>query len=405
MEFRPIFLSLKNNKAIALLIIVQVALTLGVLSTAILMTTSTLQQWNLPSGIPHDNIISVMPEFYDDSIDIKQSVINDIARIKQLTGVIEISPVSERPFDARQVYNVYLDAKEEAQAFQTNIFDTNESGPAVLDLKLIAGRFFNQNEVLFGAAKELKQDVAVVLISEEMSHALFKNEVAVGKTLWLEKGAKPVKIIGVYSNFMNGEDLNGIGQSYRSVLRPQVTWQANVDPSYLIRVEAGQAAQMLETIGGEIYKTSGRYINRLEVLTRTQKRMYDGRGSRALTFLVISGVLVLITAFGMSGLVSFLVNQRKKQIGTRRALGATKWHVVRYFLLENSIVTCIGLVLGMLISITMVLVLTEENGSQFIDVGYILATALFLLIVNLTAVYLPAKRAANVAPAIVTRSA
>ncbi|NQY36127.1 MAG: ABC transporter permease [Alteromonadaceae bacterium] len=405
MEIRPILLSLKHNKAIAILIIIQVALTLGVLSMSILMTMGTLKEWNLPSGIPHENIISVEPEFYDNSIDVRQSVIDDIERIKQLDGVIDITPVSEKPFAPQQVVSVYLESDEEAQAFQTNIFDSNVAGPRVLDLKLISGRFFTENEVLFGSANELKQPTSVVMISEQMAEALFNDGPAVGKTLWLEKGAKPASIIGVYSNFMNSEQLNRQGQSYRTVLRPQVTWANNVDPNYLIRVEPGLAPSMLDTISNVFYKTPGRYLNRVEVLTRTQKRMYDGRGSRALIFLVISAVLVLITAFGMSGLVSFLVTQRKKQIGTRRALGASKWHVVRYFLLENAIVTFIGLVIGMLISLFLVLDITQNSGTDFLEVGYIFATAFFLLVVNLVAVYLPARRAANIAPAIVTRSA
>ena len=405
MEIRPILLSLKHNKAIALLIIIQVALTVGVLSTSILNTVAMLKEWNLPSGIPHENIISVVPEFYDDSIDVRQSVIDDIERIKQLDGVIDITPVSERPFDAQRVVNVYLESGEEAQAFQTNIFDSNVAGPRVLDLTLISGRFFDENEVLFGSANELKQSNSVVMISEQMAEALFNDESAVGKTLWLEKGAKPARINGVYSNFMNGERLNGDGQSYRTVLRPQVTWSNNVDHNYLIRVEPGLAPGMLDTISNAFYTTPGRYLNRVEVLTRTQKCMYDGRGSSALIFLVISAVLVLITAFGMAGLVSFLVTQRKKQIGIRRALGATKWHVIRYFLLENAIVTFIGLIIGMLISLFLVLDITQGSGTDFLQVGYIFATAFFLLVVNLMAVYLPARRAANIAPAIVTRSA
>ena len=75
MEFRPIFLSIKHNKAIAMLVIIQVAITLTVLSGSLLMTTSTLKEWNLPSGIPHDNIISAEPQFYDSDVDVRQSVV------------------------------------------------------------------------------------------------------------------------------------------------------------------------------------------------------------------------------------------------------------------------------------------------------------------------------------------
>lgn len=405
MEFRPIFLSIKHNKAIAMLVIIQVAITLTVLSGSLLMTTSTLKEWNLPSGIPQNNIISAVPQFYDIDVDVRQSVVDDLARIKALPGVVNASPVSQRPFDARGVQKVYLEATEEAQEYETNVFTGDANLHQVLQLSLIEGRFFREDEIITGKREELTSIPPIVMISEDMAKALFPDDNALGKTIWLEKGASPAKVIGVYSNFMNGEQLNYIGQSYRTVIQPLVTWQNRSDPSYLIRVENGLAEGLLESVRNELYKIDGRYVNRVEVLTRTQKRMYDGRGSQAIMLLVISFVLLLITAFGMAGLVSFLVTQRQKQIGTRRALGATKWDVVRYFMLENGILSGIGIVIGLALSLVFTFVLTEDSGVNILDLSYIFATAFFIILINQLAVYFPAKKAANVEPAIVTRAA
>lgn len=405
MEFRPILLSIKHNKAIAMLVIIQVAITLTVLSGSLLMTTSTLKEWNLPSGIPHDNIISAVPQFYDLDVDVRQSVVDDLARIKALPGVINASPTTQLPFGAQGVQKVYLNATDEAQEYDTNIFTGDANLTDVLGLSLIEGRLFRENEIVTGKRDELNATPPIVMVSEDMAKALFPDGDALGKTIWLDKGASPAEIIGIYSNFMNGEQLNYIGQSYRTVLQPLVTWQNRQVPDYLIRVEPGLAKGMLETIRNELYKTDGRYVNRVEVLSRTQKRMYDGRGSHAITLLVISFILLLITAFGMAGLVSFLVTQRQKQIGTRRALGATKWDVVRYFMLENGILTTIGIVIGLILSIVFAFVLTEDSGVNILDMSYIFATAFFIILINQLAVYFPAKKAANVEPAIVTRAA
>lgn len=405
MEFRPIFLSIKHNKAIALLVIIQVAITLTVLSGSLLMTTATLKEWNLPSGIPHDNIVSAVPQFYDLDVNVRQSVVDDLARIKALPEVINASPVTQRPFDARGSQKVYLEATEEAQEYDTNIFTGDANLPEVLQLTLIEGRFFRDDEIITGNRQELSSNPPIVMISEDMAQVLFPDNDALGKTIWLEKGGSPAEIIGVYSNFMNGEQLNYFGQSYRTVLQPLVTWQNREDPNYLIRVKNATAEGLLETIRNQLYKIDGRYVNQVEVLTRTQKRMYDGRGSQSIMLLVISFILLLITAFGMAGLVSFLVTQRQKQIGTRRALGATKWDVVRYFMLENGILTTIGILIGLVLSIAFAFVLTEDSGVNILDMSYIFATAFFIILINQLAVYLPAKKAANVAPAIVTRSA
>jgi putative ABC transport system permease protein len=405
MEFRPIFLSIKHNKAIAFLVIVQVAITITVLSGTLLMTTWTLKDWNLPSGIPHNNIISAVPQFYDLNVDVRQSVVEDLQRIKALPGVVEVSPVTQRPFNARGIQKVYLEATEEAQEFDTNLFTGDVNLFDVLELKLIEGRFFRQDEIITGKRDELPSTPPIVMISEEMAKVLFPDDNALGKTIWLEKGGSSAVIIGIYSDFMNGERLNGRGQSYRTVLQPLVTWQNREDPNYLIRVETGLAEGLLETIRNALYQIDGRYVNRVEVLTRAQKRMYDGRGSQSIMLLVISFVLLLITALGMAGLVSFLVTQRQKQIGTRRALGATKWDVVRYFMLENGILTTIGISIGLVLSIAFAYVLTEDSGANILDMSYIFATAFFILLINQLAVYFPARRAADVEPAIVTRAA
>ncbi len=226
-----------------------------------------------------------------------------------------------------------------------------------------------------------------------------------GKTIWLEANAQPVAVIGVYSNFMNGESLNNDGMSFNTMIRPVVSWKRGQDPNYLIRVEAGMAAGLFDAFTTVIYDTKGRYLYAIERLTRTQKRMYDGRGSNAATFMAVSLVLVLITGLGMAGLVSFLVNQRQKQIGIRRAMGATRLDVIRYFLLENSILTWTGLVLGGVLTLVITYALTDATGTNILQMKYLGMVAVGLWLVNLVSVYVPARRAAKIDPAIVTRSA
>ena len=74
-------------------------------------------------------------------------------------------------------------------------------------------------------------------------------------------------------------------------------------------------------------------------------------------------------------------------------------------MLENGILTSIGIIIGLVLSIAFAFVLTEDSGTNVLDMGYIFATAIFIILINQLAVYFPAKRAANVEPAIVTRAA
>ena len=405
MEIKPILLTLKHNKVLSLLIVLQVAFTLAVVSNSLFVTTSTLKEWNLPSGLEHQNIVTVQAQLYDRSVDSRQVVIDDLQKFKQLPGVINATPATQIPFGAEAVSNIFLETGDEPQSYQTNIFDFDVGGIEVLGLQLLDGRNFNESEVVRHDPSQSDALPAVAMISLSQSEALFPDESALGKTIWLEENSQPVQVIGIYSDFMNGESLNFEGMSFNTVIRPVVSWQRGEDPNYLLRVEPGMAEGLFDEITNIIYATPGRYLYVLERLTRTQKRMYDGRGSNAATFLVVSLVLVLITGLGMAGLVSFLVNQRQKQIGIRRALGATRRDVTRYFLVENSILTWAGLILGGVLTLVITYVLTDNAGENILQMKYLFIVAFGLWLVNLTSVYFPARRAARVDPAIVTRSA
>jgi putative ABC transport system permease protein len=115
-------------------------------------------------------------------------------------------------------------------------------------------------------------------------------------------------------------------------------------------------------------------------------------------------VLVFVTALGILGITSLSVSERTKQIGTRRALGATKADILRHFLAENWIVTTIGLALGVIATYALNWALV----SSMTDVKmpwYLVGVGMVLLWINgLVATIPPALRAARIAPAIATRS-
>jgi hypothetical protein len=60
--------------------------------------------------------------------------------------------------------------------------------------------------------------------------------------------------------------------------------------------------------------------------------------------------LLIVTALGIVGLASFWVQQRTRQIGVRRALGATKGQILRYFQTENFLLATLGIVVGMILA-------------------------------------------------------
>src|SRR5690606_4752628 len=88
--------------------------------------------------------------------------------------------------------------------------------------------------------------------------------------------------------------------------------------------------------------------------TKTMEELRNAyyRQDRAMVWLLVAVIvaLLVVTALGIVGLASFWVQQRTKQIGVRRALGATKGQILRHFPTENSLLARVGIARGMLLA-------------------------------------------------------
>lgn len=407
MELKHIFASLKRNNALAILIVLQISITLVMVSNSVFITLDVLKGWLKPTGLQEQNLVWVYNQFYDQDINLETQIERDLQDLRNIPGVIEVTTTVEVPFESATSFRWTFDSAEQnAARFQISLLDLDENGPAVIDAELLEGRWYTPDEVAYGDITTVTHP-AVVLISETLASTMYPNESALGKNLYLQPdGGEGAKVIGVYKDFMGGDVAVYREVPYSTVIRPMRAWGRDYTTNYLMKTEPGMAPQLLAPIEDKLYETRGRYIILTEVLTRTLKRLYDGRTSFAFTMLGMSAIGIIITALGIIGLVGLSISQRKKQIGTRRALGATKWQVVRYFLVENSILTLLGLFIGLLLSYAMNYILaTRFNNPGLIELHYWLLIGAGLWLINLLAASVPAKRAADVDPAIVTRSA
>ena len=107
---------------------------------------------------------------------------------------------------------------------------------------------------------------------------------------------------------------------------------------------------------------------------------------------------------GIIGVTSFSVTQRTREIGTRRALGATRWAILRYFLVENWVVTTTGLTLGLILTLGLNFLLANLSNVPTVGATQVLAAMIGLWMVALLAALVPALRGMTVSPVIATRS-
>ncbi|HSN73405.1 MAG TPA: FtsX-like permease family protein, partial [Steroidobacteraceae bacterium] len=126
---------------------------------------------------------------------------------------------------------------------------------------------------------------------------------------------------------------------------------------------------------------------------------------RMVVFLcVLIACMLLLTGLGIVGLASYLVRVRTRQIGTRRAVGARRRDILRYFLLENWLLSTLGAVLGALLAFAFGHWLAEQYALPRLDPRYVLSGVVALWILGQLAVLVPARRAAAIPPAIATRT-
>ncbi len=142
------------------------------------------------------------------------------------------------------------------------------------------------------------------------------------------------------------------------------------------------------------------------VLTQTELLERSYQPDRAMTIILMAVIVLLITVttLGVVGLANSSVNQRTKQIGTRRALGARRIDVIRYFLVENAIVTSCGLLVGAVLAFAFNYWLVNEYSLARLDWRYVPIGFIVLFLLGQLAVLAPARRAATVSPSVATRT-
>ncbi len=399
LELKPMISALMRSKIGAALLLIQVAITLAIVSNAAFMISDRLTYLNQETGYDEQAIFSVSVSTFDPSIDLIQQYAQDERDLRAIEGVIDAAMVNWVPLSGSGSSSSMhtVPDPEIGSGVRASYFTTNEHLLNTLDATLIEGRNFYPEEVVHSDNYDTLPTKAIV--TKDFAKELFPDTPALGQFLY--QGNDAVEIIGIIDT-IKGPWLND-SRPANVVIFPFNFSQPRSE--FVVRTTPQQRAEVMAQVEQVLLKgESRRVIYGIQGLDES-KASYMARDTLVMRMLVVLiVVLVLVTALGIFGLTLFNISKRTKQIGTRRALGARKSAIVRYFLIENTLVAGMGLVIGSMLAMVLGQQLMKVFSLPSLSFTFVLASALFMLIMSLVAAWGPALRAANVPPSVATRS-
>jgi putative ABC transport system permease protein len=400
MELRPILSAMLRNKTGAILVGLQIAITLAVVANSIAIIMTRVEKIGRPAGFDSDNLIFVQSYGFGPNYDQRDTIDRDLRLIRSLPGVISASPINQIPMSGGgSSTNLGPEPTREKVTINVNRYEVDERGVESLGVKLAEGRNFTQSEIQYNPDPASSDFVPFVILTKDAAKAIFGTEHAVGKTVYdLSHSAV---VIGVMENMLGA--WVGWDKLTQVMLLPRIP--SGPLARYVVRTEPGRRDALMAEVEQKLSGTNPhRAITYVRSHTQIKERSYRA-DSRMVAFLsVLIGLMITVTALGIVGLASFHVNVRRKQIGTRRAVGARRVDIIRYFMLENWLLTTGGVAAGTILAFAFGQWLSSAYSLPRLPPLYVVGGVIVLWILGQLAAFLPARRAAAIPPAVATRT-
>jgi len=405
MDIRPILSTLRRHKTASALIVLEIALSCAIICNAVFLISTRLERMDRPSGLAESELVRLQyAGLGQDGGDAAARVREDLAALRAIPGVQAASLVNQIPY-GNSVWqtSVNLEADQQNPTLSAAVYLGDEQLLETFGLQLVAGRDFIDDEFIdFSAlqAPEAEISIPAVILARATAEKLFPGKEAVGQVIY-SWGEVPIRVVGVVDRLIRPNDEGGPAEVPLSIILPVRVTQGN----YVLRTAPSRRAEVLEAAKAELGRVNpNRILLDDDTFEEVRDAYYLADKSMAWLLVAVCIGLLVVTALGIVGLASFWVQQRTKQIGVRRALGATRGQVLRYFQVENFVLATLGIVIGMMLAYGINMSLMERYELPRLPAAYLPIGALALWLLGQVSVFGPARRAASVPPAVATRS-
>lgn len=318
-------------------------------------------------------------------------------RISVTPGVSSVSWASNLPFWGGKQIGIVIEGQEQRKKGEeiSAVVDTIDlTHFQTFGISFLKGRDFTPDD------RDISTPVAIV--NDTMAAEYWPNQDPLGKRLQLPHGKEFLQIVGVVKT----TNYQSLGETPQPCI--YIPLRQNFSDSMILYVRTGQdPSTVIPAVQDQIRSLDAALP--LEDI-RTGTKIIDQAlwwSKIGVGLLAVFGLLALgLASVGLYGIMAFSVNQRRREIGVRMALGAGQASVLLMVLRQGMTVVLSGLALGVLLALLLGRALSRFlYGISGNDPLTIAGASLILLIVALAACYLPARNASRVDPLVALREA
>ncbi|WP_243050642.1 FtsX-like permease family protein [Dyella sp. RRB7] len=402
MEIRPVFASLRKHRIPAMLIVLEIALACAVLCNAVSMIGQRVNDVRLSNAIDEQGVAVVSVDGNNPAL-IASDIPRNLAALRGIAGVQAAAVVSTLPLSHNNwgwSFGLTPDSLlTDKDTTNISMYFLGQGGPEALGLQLLQGRFFNGDEYAGSALNGSPlPSTHVAVVTRRLAEQLWPGQPALGKTFYSKPYAYTV--VGVVADVLR-PSVNATNV-YQSAFFP-LSGDASLS-HYVLRSAPQDRDRVVREAEQKLADLDGTTVAKGVSYEDIRTRYFANTSSMAWLLVLVCVVMLAVTALGIVGLTSFWVGQRRRQIGIRRAVGASRGHIRQYFQTENFVLTTAGVVIGMGLAFVLNVYLMRHYEMRMMPWYYLPAGAIALWLLGQLAVLGPAMRAAAVPPVVATRS-
>ncbi len=404
LDLGPILRSLSRQRSASSLVVLELATGFATISCVLLASGWYEQLATRSSGYEASELVmATVHQPADTTVDEARArdaasaiEAQRLTSMRALPEVAAVSTVSAGMLDQRGNIPVQVSGVEATPTARSAVGWTVYTSPAiaeVLGLRLVEGAF----------PRDLPTaDLTLVtVITRCLRERLFPDDPSVVGRVVRAVDAPPARVVAVIEDVVLRDPWNAHG----SCVSIRFGWPPDERESrFLLRARPGQRAQVMAGLRAVLGPTTPDRLVAIEPFD--PKDAHPTRMARGLVVnLGVFGAIVIVTALlGTLTVSSFLVYERTRSIGIRRALGAAPPDIVRYFLVETTILTGFGVALGLVFTAGVFLVMQGLYPGVHLSLPALVLTAILLWLGATLGALHPARQAARIPPWTAARS-